>query len=540
MKIKQIATAVSAVLLSGSVFALPPTTVPDLTIYMSGASAQDHAIAMLFENMCTNIDPVTHLPVLDSNGNRTPTDLSVYKDDSAKPGKAFTSYFCTIDAAQIKNPDGTTGFPSGAASMKVLFNKRSKGGSGMGVNPVIDGAAIDAMNINNNNCTETAPETFYRCNITALKADGTPTNNLIKVVSDAGVSDVNPEMFVGFNTPAGNSPVNATTVAQKMVVQSAAAAVFGIPVTTTLRNALQTAELSTGQIPATWKETAADGTVTTGPCGVGVEKQDCMPSLTKRQVASLATGKIKDWSAFKVNGVALTSVTGITLPTSTKVTFCRRVNGSGTQAQMNANFLDYPCTANAAAPSPAPGGLFGSGPVVVENEGSGDMSLCLNDFDRGTNTTQQNPTSVKAWAFGLQSTEKNVGLADDYRFIKIDGVAPTIQNAASGKYLDWAEQTFQWRKPAYTGPIGDKLAVIQTIASTASNPTTLGILDQSLIQSWGQGGYLAVSTNFAPPANGVLDITKPVIPYSHAASGKLDNCTVPLLNDANGYQYLQL
>ncbi|NOZ38235.1 MAG: hypothetical protein GXP11_09280 [Gammaproteobacteria bacterium] len=503
MKIKQIATAISAVLLSGSAFALAPTNVPDITIYMSGASAQDKAIATLFGNIC----------VSDANG---PTDLDIYKDDSVKPGKAYTSYFCTVDNVKA-------GFPSTDTTVrKVLFNKRSKGGSGEGVNPVLNEVAIDAMNIFNNNCTKTAPETFYRCNITALDASGNPTGNLIKVVSDAGVSDVNPEMFVGANTPAGNTPVNAATVALKMVVKSAAAAVFGIPVTTTLRNALQEAEFGIGS-----------------PC-VKSDTEACMPSLNKRQVASLATGMIKNWSAFKVNGVALTSVASI-LPTSTKVTFCRRVDGSGTQAQMNANFLHYPCTANAVAPA-STGNPF-VGPVVIKNEGSGDMSVCLNDFNNGTNGTGQNNDPliggpVTAWAFGLQSTEKNGNLKDDYRFIKIDGVAPTIQNAANGKYLDWAEQTFQWRKPAYTGPAGDKLTIIETIARTASNPTTIGNLDTKLIQPWGQGGYLAVSTNFAPAANGILDVTAPVIPYTHAASGKLDNCTVPLLN--NAYQAPQL
>ena len=531
MKIKQIATAISAVLLSGSVFALPPTTVPNITIYMSGASAQDKAIGMLFKNLCTNVDPIKG-PQLDANGNRIPYDLSVYKDASAKPGKAFTSFFCTIDSADVVG-----GFHDASgnvlASRKVLFNKRSRGGSGMGVNPVIDGVAIDAMNINNNNCTKTAPDTFYQCNVTPLDGSGVPTGNLIKVVSDAGVSDVNPEMFVGANVPAGNSPVNAGIVSQKMVVKSAAAAVFGIPVTVTLRNALQLAEITAGQLAAT----CVDAT------GLHSETEACMPNLNAHQVASLATSRIKNWSAFKVNvngvSTALTSVPGITLPASTKVTFCRRVNGSGTQAQMNANFLHYPCTTNALAPAAAPGNPF-TGPVVVENEGSGDLSLCLDDFNNGTNNTGQNVGLVKAWAFGLQSTEKNGNLADDYRFVKIDGVAPTIQNAASGKYLDWAEQTFQWRKQAYNGPTGDQLTVINTIASTASNPATIGTLDTHLVQTWGQGGYLAVSTNFAPiwKADGSLDITQPVIPYTHAASGKLDNCTIPLLNDA--YQNLQL
>ncbi len=518
MKIKQIATAISAVLLSSSAFAIPPGTVPQIEVFMSGASAQDKAIGFLFDSICA-IDPITGK-----------TDLSVYKDNSnpAKPGKADTAYFCTVDNSKVIG-----GFSDGL-NKTVLFHKRSKGGSGEGVNPVINETPIDAMNINNNNCTQAAGESFYRCDITTLDANGNPIG-LYKKVSDAGVSDVNPGMFVGANAPAGVPPVDIVAVAQRMVVKSAAAAVFGIPVTVTLRDALQEA-----QFPGNTTCTTYDPSIT-NPLLQPRESQACMPNLTARQVASLAAGKIRNWSAFKVNGVALTAVAGVTPPTSTKVTFCRRVNGSGTQAQMNANFLHYPCTSNAAQPAFA--GNPYAGPVVVRNEGSGDLSVCLDDFNNGTNATGLNidgitGAPVTAWAFGLQSTEKNGDLKDDYRFVKIDGVAPTIQNAASGKYLDWAEQTFQWRKPVYNGPTGDQLTVINTIASTASNPTTIGNLDSHLIQTWGQGGYLAVSTNFPPSVNGILDITAPVIPYTHAASGKLDNCTIPLLNDA--YQNLQL
>ncbi len=524
MKIKQIATAVSAVLLSGSAFALSPTTVPDIEIFMSGATAQDKGIAALFESIC----------VTDATG--ALVDLDIYKDDSAKPGKAHTAYFCTVDNSKVVG-----GFADGL-NKKVLFHKRSKGGSAQGVNPVIDEVAINAMNINNNNCTKTGTETFYRCNITEFAADGvTRTGNLNLVVSDAGVSDVNPEMFVGANTPKGNKPVDASVVGSKMVVKAAAAVVFGVPVTTSLRNALQEAELSTGQIPATWKKTvtASDGTVTvtSGPCAAGVEEQDCMPSLSRNQVASLISGKIKNWSAFKVNGVALTSVASV-VPASTKVTYCRRVNGSGTQAQQNAKFLNYPCTGGALPPVAAPGNTF-FGPVVAENEGSGDESLCLDDFNNGTNASTQNPGLTKAWALGTQSTEKNADLKYGYRFVKISGIAPTLENAANGKYLDWVEQTFQWRIPAFNGPSGDKLVVIETIASQAGSPTTIAtVLNPKFVHTWGQAGYLAVSTNFAPAADGILDMTAPVIPYTHAPKGKLDDCVVPVVNDV--YQNSQL
>ncbi|HEB56766.1 MAG TPA: hypothetical protein ENI98_10800 [Gammaproteobacteria bacterium] len=517
MKIKQIATAVSAVLLSGSALAISPTTTPDIEIFMSGATAQDKAIAALFENIC----------VTDASGN--PTDLDIFKDNAnaVKPGKAHTAYFCTLDNAKVPGLSIT--------APKVLFHKRSKGGSAQGVNPVIDEVAIDAMNINNSNCLAPAgTDNFWRCDITKYQADGvTPTGNLIAVVSDAGVSDVNPEMFVGANTPAGNAPVNAADVGNKMVVRAAAALVFGVPVTTSLRDALQEA-----QFPGNTTCTTYDATIT-DPLLQPRESEACMPSLSKRQVASLISGKIQNWSAFKVNGVSLTDPSVVSsIPASTKVTYCRRVNGSGTQAQMNAKFLNYPCTAGALTPAAEPGNPF-IGPVVAENSGSGDVTLCLNDFNNGVNDSGKNAGLTTAWALGVQSTEKNAKLKDDFRFVKIDGVAPTLENAATGKYDDWVEQTFQWRIPSFNGPTGDKLTILEAIASQASEPTTIAtVLNTKFKHSWGQAGYMAVSTNFAPTANGVLDVTAPVIPYTHAPAGKLDNCVVPVVNDI--YQNSQL
>ncbi len=516
MKLKQIATAVSAVLLSGSVFAISPTTTPDLEIFMSGASAQDKAIKALFSDMCVA------------------GTLDTFKDNSnsSKPGKAHTAYYCTLDNAKVPNLTLT--------APNVLFHKRSKGGSAQGVNPVIDEVAINAMNINNANCTApdtAAGETYYRCDITEFAADGvTQTGNLNLVVSDAGVSDVNPEMFVGENTPAGNNEVNAVTVGNKMVVKAAAALVFGVPVTTTLRNALQEAQFPGNTTCTTYAvaPTLADGTVNPAFDALTEprESEACMPSLTRNQVASIISGRIQNWGAFKINGVSLTDPSIVSsVPDSTKVTYCRRVNGSGTQAQQNAKFLNYPCTAGALAPVVDPGNPF-LGPLVQENSGSGDMSTCLNDFNNGTNL------HTAAWALGTQSTEKNADLADDYRFIKVNGIAPTLENAASGKYLDWAEQTFQWRNTTSNGPTGDSLVVIETIAAQASTPTTIAGLNASFKHTWGDAGYMAVSTNFAPSTTGTLDLAAPVIPYTHAPKGKLDNCVVPVVNDA--YQNSQL
>ncbi len=468
MNMKKLSLAVSAALVSGTAFAHAPTVTPDIEIFMSGASAQDKGIAALFNDLCVA------------------GTLDTYLDGGT--GKAHSAYFCTIDNAKVPGLALT--------NPKVLLHKRSAGGSGQGVNPVIEETPIDAMSINNGNCVVMSANK-YNCSITN-------PGDLVQAVSDAGVSDVNPEMFVGLNTPAGDSPVNVADVTTKLDVVAAAGVVFGVPVNTAFRNALQEAQFGKGDA-----------------C-VGDESEACMPSLSKEQVATIMSGQLQKWNSIKVNGVALTDASVVTtVPTDLKVNICRRVNGSGTQAQMNAKFLNYPCTPNAIVPASASNPF--TGPVITLNSGSGDVETCLDAAD-----------AAGKWSIGVQSTEKNANNSHAYRFIKVDGVAPTLQNAASGKYFDWAEQTFQWRKAAYNGPTGDKKTIITTIASNAGKPSIIAsVLNPGFVYTWGQGGYLAVSTNgHAPAANGIFDVANPVVPYTHAPNGKLDNCRTPVVNPA--------
>ena len=489
---KKVAFAVSAALVSSSAYALNPSDVGPSTveIFMSGASAQDKGIAALFSQLC-----------VDADNNNVADDLHVYKDiiSATSPGKAHTAYFCTVDSTQV------TGL---SADVPVLFHKRSAGGSAQGVNPVIDEVAIEAMNINGSNCSLVSGDATsgeYHCTI----ADSDDT---VMVVSDAGVSDVNPEMFVGGNTPAGNDPVNATEVSNKMVVRGAASLVFGIPVSTGLRNALQESQVADGSLPA-----GCDTGASTP--GATRETEACMPNISKQLVASVMQGKINNWS--EVRNSAGTPLSAFGTPANTIVRVCRRVNGSGTQAQMGAKFMNYPCTPGALAPLNARPSFFGSS-EVVENSGSGDMSTCLNNFEASS-----------LWAVGIQSTEKNADLADDYRFVKIDGYAPTLQNAATGHYMDAVENTFQWRIPAFNGPTGDKLAVIETIASNASQPGIVATLNTSFVHEWGQGGYMALAANGHAPSF-PFSVASPVTTLSHFDGGTLDNCRVPTTVTGSG------
>ncbi|CAL1241102.1 hypothetical protein [Candidatus Methylocalor cossyra] len=491
MKLNRIFAAIAA-LHCGSALALPPTETPDIEIYMAGSTGQDFNLELLFDDLCV-------AGTLDT----------YYDGPTGSAGTQHRAYFCNLDTSKVSGLSTTT--------PKVLLHKTSvsggKGGSGLGVNPVMLKQPLDAMSIKNNNCQQPVNgEKFWRCRITN-------PGDIIQQVPDAGISDVNPEMFTGPNTPQGVAPVDAAKVAKLLEVHSGGALVFNTPVTLKLRNALQAAQLFSGDLPA--------------DCTVGNETARCMPSLNRELLASIFTGQIGSWDkvkAVKADGSskALTDFGAQGEITDTKIYICRRTNGSGTQAITNAKILNAPCTPGAVNPLETSNDL--TGPVVKLNAGAGDVDKCLTDFDSGANASKQNPNGVKAWAIGIQSTEKNKNETLAYRFIKIDGVAPTLEEAAAGRYYDVGELTYQWLKVG--GPTGDKLKILQRIATDAGKPSVLAVNNKDFVHLFGQGGYLAASTSgFSASDTGAFDPNNPVTPYSHAPNGlSLDNCRVPLFD----------
>jgi ABC-type phosphate transport system substrate-binding protein len=465
MKLKQLTVACSAALLSGQVFAHAPSVVPDETIWISGASAQDKALAALATNLCVA------------------GTLDTFKDGGS--GKAYTSYFCTIDSSQV---------PGMSVDKKVLINKRSAGGSGKGVQVVADGVAIEAMNINNGNCTDADANRVWDCDISGGVAGG----DLVMQVSDAGISDVEPAMFTGPNVPPGDLAVTPAQVA-KLDITSMNAVIFGVPITEKLYRALQIAQ------------------------GKGNSDSEAdMPSLSTSQVNALITGGITKWDQLLINGTPLTSYPGVTPPapdvfgplSNPLVHICRRVPGSGTQAQMNAIFANTPCAAGVQDPLRAPGNPA-TGPIVQENSGSGDVTVCL-----------QTKQAANKWAIGVQSLEK---LDASFRFVKIDGVAPTLKNVAENKYKDWVETTMQWRNAANGGPDGDTLNILKKIATDASTPSTIASLNASFVHGFGTGAYLALNTNGHTPSFPHSD-ANPVTTATHAPLGTPNTCNIPQVN----------
>lgn len=456
MKLKKALWAVPcAFAFAGSAHALPPTDTPDFEIWISGASASDGFIENLLGSLC---DAGT---------------LDIFRDDSSNPGRAQRAFFCNIDEAQVP---GLT-----ADSPAVLIHKRSAGGSALGVRPVCDKVPAGGIE---------APIDFLEIDGDCTNAGGNewlcPPDQLVQRHPDAGVSDVGPSEFA-----AGLESNNCDTVASSFGL------VFGTPVNSRLRDALQSAQgLTVGS------DTAAD-----------------MPSLTIQQIRSLFVGNIPTWDRLQYGGAGLnTFASGLT---DNRVVVCRRVPTSGTQTQSQLVLLGSGCTAGALAPLGAPGNVF-SGPIVTENSGSGDVELCL-----------QAAQDAGQMAIGVQSTERNADEAFDYRFIRHNGVVPTIANAARGLYDDWVVSTVQYKFPFVDdGDRDDITAILDTLIADAANPTEVAAANAGSDSGhdWGQGGSLALAENGCSPDATFVE-SNPCTPYTRSPGGTPNNCTGPYLLD---------
>lgn len=487
MNLKKISVAIAATLAgvaSSGAFALSAaqynsTPGDTLDVFVSGASAQDGALERLFRNTC---DAGT---------------LDIYR-----AGSNQRVLFCRISNA------GVPGFP--VAGQKVAIHKTSVGGSGNGVQPVanqtpltfIDMNAIKSGAISCTGTSTVAAETVAGTTFAGY-TDHTncgSTSGTRNAVPDAGISDVEPALV-------GASAAEIS----RLNVQSQNAVVFGVPVTEALRNALQEAQGLT----------------------VGAEDEANMPSLSKAQLASIYNGGIVDWTQLvSGNGTDLASAAS-NPPSDTQVYLCRRVSTSGTQASFEVHMLGQRCVSGVVGMLAGnDGGVVGAG-TVNEGSGTGNVISCLNTHD-----------GANRWAVGLFSTENvetnavaGVNDGNVWRFIKINGAAPSLLNTANGKHDFFMEQSIQWRNANSGNALaGLKLTLMQDVAANAGSPSIIRAINNGFHHSWGDGGVMALITNGhmpTMPAPGTpvtaADVAaNPVLTSTKSPQGAPNNCQTPV------------
>src|SRR5262249_3534122 len=361
-----------------------------------------------------------------------------------------------------------------------------------------------------------------------LRSCSAPVNNAH--IPSGGLSDVEPRLFTNADTSAISS-------------SSANSLIFGFAVNEKLYRALQAME---GLDSTTTTADTNLSSTFTGTASVAVRDNEAnMPSLSKETLSAIFAGNMPSWTFLR--GPA-----GQSLAASTSgdmnVYVARRVPSSGTQKSTEM-FLFGGITptdgstltkCNPTAPAMVASNGTGAPDVasivctatvspqlVFQGNGSGDVRNCLNFKD-----------TANRYAIGILSTETPFTSADGnnetdktQRFIKVDGQAPSMVNAATGRYKHWVEQSLN--KPAYFGTLGagEQAGVNAVFTEMGGAPGLTVALNSVFNHRWGQGTLLSLGLSGAAPTDpspGGLTQTKmianPVNAYSKSANGGPDSC----------------
>jgi hypothetical protein len=409
-----------------------------VNIYVSGATAQDKALDSAILSLCN--------------------------------AGTFTKYTASNQSVILCTPTAAYGLPVGKSQLAVY--KHSVGGSGNGVAPVNNSTPLPFLDLTKINTTcpaATAAGTQISCSLVADTS--TLTTN---AVAPIGISDVEPSFF---GAKAGTYN-NLQSV-------SLATVIFGIPVTTNVYTALQTAQSLTA----------------------GATDAANIPSLSSGQVSTLFTQEGQTWS----------TVAGVSGLADDNVYVARRVDGSGTQKTYEAVIVR---TANTTSTGKSCYGQltpFLSGIEVVDNNaannacdgtnavinnsGSGQVAFCLAKLN----------ASGKA-AIGTLTTE-SVSTAD-WKHVRLDGLLPNYANVKNGSYAAYGDAALNTRvspgigtdhtnfKTKFFGAFGAQPTLHPAFGSTTTDAGKAGLIELNSVTGLTTGN-----------------------PYSRQdASGNADNC----------------
>jgi hypothetical protein len=470
-----LSSAVSAACLSmaGAANALDLTTyvagADTLEVRISGASAQDIALEKTLAALCS----------AGSLNGASMLNQSVY--------------YCSIAPNATNAFTGTVvqfaGVP--ASVNKLVVYKSSVGGSGNGVAPV----ANAQTNIQFLNLATIVANPTYLGATTSVTSAALPTYTMQPIVASAtglvtsngipeiGLSDVEPSLL-------GAAPAAIAL----MTRFEGGHLTFGIPVTKTMRDQLQTAQ----------------GLVT------GSELADQQPNLSTPQLTAMMNGSILNFSALGMPAA------GVNIAFRSATSGTTRVNNAyfgtdGGQCVLNARARraatsgDTTGSACTAAP--------GANGTVIQGSGTDNVIACLANHEAALRP-----------AFGVASVETSTTTTGPVRFIKIDGQLPTLLNVANGRYGLWASVSYQYRNNTSPLPLaGDKLAASDSLRTTLSARAVLDDVNLTITQTFaapGEVGYLAApSATNPPPALPVTSLAANLTnPFTKVNGGVQNNC----------------
>lgn len=437
MKLKHLAFAV-ATLAAGYTQAATVTIggVSHQVVYLSGATAPDNFLADIAEGMMTGV--------------------TFYQ---ASNYKAFAG--------------SANGIPNVANGTKILFIKRSAGGSAWGVGPVARAQRVKTIDVNN--CTSGAGTKAapFNCAITGVDPGetGHELSSNAGLVPDFGVSDVEPAMFQEpYNTENDAAALSASEIARLAVV----------PV-----NQIMMGLAATNTVPAS-------------------------TYLSRSTYGAMLNFQITNWGQ-------VSSAFSDTDP----VVVCRRVEGSGTQTSYNAFFGNFPCAANelgSVAParmSDSAGWKFdgdgsaatpyvidpAQGYTVVENSSSGNVRSCLKAANDGTDYAFSSWDSEEGKVNNFVVKFSNVGPMKAIGVVSLDSYTSAASNKFSFRHLDGAGTYDPITKTSSAGATGVAPSKANLIAGKYDFVVELSIQSRNVAVSNEQGDNVAaiagVQANFA-------------------------------------------
>ncbi|PKM38479.1 MAG: hypothetical protein CVV06_00395 [Gammaproteobacteria bacterium HGW-Gammaproteobacteria-10] len=564
--LKKVAAAVALLAGAQTAHALTPWVdgAPDIIIYTSGGAAQDRAIDLAVASALAE-----------------PGTLDWFSDLSTSTGSIGgrwrTYYF-----------RGKSTLGQGLAGQKIAFEKRSYGAAGYGVIPLLanNGAGLPLEHLNIVGTTAAQWQSDGASGgatrwIAAINA-GNANTYLTKVTSDGGFLGVDPEILLKpftenypeqvneFTTglPEPHWPNNLKSVprtgANGFTVVPTGGLVYGIGFTEDLYRVLQAAQKRAGKLPE--------------DVVIGHYDDRSLPSLNRDFLGSLVAGKIKAWDQVKIidknsgNVLSLTdpdilAEAGVPEPykeqgtgeSLTPVAIGRRNRGAAIGAVGYAKLLHYPGLPNANAPEPTtPDDEFDEEftlPIAKSPGGVRGSIDLLKDWQLGTNTTGWNNVPdgsgfAKRWGFALLSGDRNAGVnangvgGEPWRYIKIDGAAPTLRNVASGAYPYWAEGVVLYRtnKPS-DSQWSLKARVLKAFADDLGSPTVAAASNANANLAFGRSGIFATTRDPRGFTTSIpFDDNNPVIPLTHNNKGVTSLEIVPVVdgNAAGGFVDVEL
>jgi len=536
-------TAATAALLAASEgsMALTPWAdgAPDLTLRISGAVAQTNA----YNQVVTD--------VLAASGT-----LDAFSDVDAVTGSVGSNWV-------VHYFKGNSKLGSGLAGKKILLARRNRGGTGYGIIPLIKGIPLEHLNIvglpqsawvsgGANIWQQTISSANASQYLEKQKSDAGAVANDPSIVLKPGTANY-PDQQIELTTglPEPGWPLGIKGIqkggANGFTLIPTAGLAYGIGVTLDLYKALQAAQKRAGILP---------GTVT-----IGDYTEAAMPTLHSNVIGSLMAGKIGAWDQIKIvdktDGNSVKSLVdseiladaGVSAPYKesttganlTPVALGLRNGGAATSVIANSVFLNYPAATNAVAPANAtPNSAVDEDaalPIVKKPIIVADTATLLLDWQNGTNVLGFNNVVdgvgfAKRWGMALNSADRNNTVTKDWRYIRIDGYAPTLENIAAGVYSYWAEGIVLYHSEKPNDPNwGVKTKFLRTLAQNLSSPAILSLANTT--QPWGKTGAVATTVDPRGFTAGIpFSISNPVSAFSHKNKGTIHTEIVPVADDA--------